>query len=290
MPLLVLYLNMKGKDLYSHLQLFGCLCYIIVPKEKQDNFTSKTRICLFLGYTHNSTTLYKVMDAATRHIFTTTQVKFDDQQFPGLPTLPNEPPNPNLSPYDPAYRLPTKTPPKATALPKAKANANALPKAAALPKSGNKRQNKTPSSNSKTKKPRSSKSTGNRKCGTSGAARAAIRMPEVPGLEPTRAITHQMDDLSIPERRDASSVGGPEQLVADSSSQLVPTNNSPSSSSATATAACGHSVLTVNLASGLTYFDLVEDELSASIRDTPISSFSWPTVLMTALSHGRKDS
>jgi hypothetical protein len=43
--------------------------------------------------------------------------------------------------------------------------------------------------------------------------------------------------------------------------------------------------------SGLTYFDLVEDELSASmIRDTLILKFSSATVLLTAQSHGRKDS
>ena len=52
-----------------------------VPEEKQKNFASKTRACLFLGYVWNS----KVMDVVTRHIFTTPSIKFDEYSFPGLP-------------------------------------------------------------------------------------------------------------------------------------------------------------------------------------------------------------
>src|ERR1700722_7851089 len=56
--------------------------------------------------------------------------------------------------------------------------------------------------------------------------------------------------------------------------------------------------VSVNIVAGLTYLDLVEDELSISkpneemilsnfIRDPPIPNSSWPTV-MIAQSHGRK--
>ena len=47
----------------------------------------------------------------------------------------------------------------------------------------------------------------------------------------------------------------------------------------------------INLASGLIYLDLAENELlTRMIRDTLMPNFSWPTVLMTAQSHGRKGS
>jgi len=38
----------KMKDQYSQLKPFSCLCYVIVPEEKQKSFTSKTRHVRFL--------------------------------------------------------------------------------------------------------------------------------------------------------------------------------------------------------------------------------------------------
>ena len=86
----------KDEDHYSHMKPFGCLCYAVVPEAKQKSFTSKTRPCLFLGYVWDSTKIFKIMDIATRYVFTSPSVKFDEYQFPGLP---DKKPNPNLFPY-----------------------------------------------------------------------------------------------------------------------------------------------------------------------------------------------
>jgi hypothetical protein len=95
-PFSTLYPKNRDEDHYSRLRPFGCLCYALVPEEKQENFTTKTRVCLFLGYVWNSRSIYKVIDVVTHHVFTTPSVDFDEYSFPGLP---NHSVNPNLFPF-----------------------------------------------------------------------------------------------------------------------------------------------------------------------------------------------
>ena len=261
-PLHAAYPNIK-EDQYSHLQPFGCLCYVLVPEEKQESFTTKTRICIFLGYVWNSTKLYKVMDVATRHVFTTVSIKFDDQQFPGIPALPGDPSNPNISPYD------------------ISSTSSNQPTSSHQPTVGKRPSDlnsKSPSN--PTKKPRS-----NRKRSI-GNKRNEIQLHEVLDSNSTQATTNGIKKSGIPNQCS--------KVPADISlqSKEVPASNSPSTATVhTVKAACGHTVSIVNLVCGLTYFDLVEDELSASlIRDTPILKSPWPTVLLTAQSHGGRSS
>ena len=108
-------------------------------------------------------------------------------------------------------------------------------------------------------------------------------MRAVPGSDPTQIKNLQR--LGIPERSSAD---------LPSQNSTVTAIQSPSVAS---TAACGSSTRTkvsVNLVPGLAYFDLVEDELSASMNDdgmifpmgdTPIPNPQWPPVL-TVQSHG----
>jgi hypothetical protein len=80
-PFSTLYPKNRDEDHYSRLRPFGCLCYALVPEEKQENFTTKTRVCLFLGYVWNSRSIYKVIDVVTHHVFTTPSVDFDEYSF-----------------------------------------------------------------------------------------------------------------------------------------------------------------------------------------------------------------
>ena len=110
-------------------------------------------------------------------------------------------------------------------------------------------------------------------------------MRAIPGSDPTQMITKNLQRLGIPERSSAD---------LPSQNSTVTAIQSPSVAS---TAACGSSTRTkvsVNLVPGLAYFDLVEDELSASMNDdgmifpmgdTPIPNPQWPPVL-TVQSHG----
>ena len=84
-------------------------------------------------------------------------------------------------------------------------------------------------------------------------------MRAVPGSDPTQMITKNLQRLGIPERSSAD---------LSSQNSTVTAIQSPS---ALSTAACGSTTkVSVNLVSGLTYFDLVEDELSASMNDRMI--------------------
>jgi len=83
----------RGKeDQISHLKPFGCLCFTGVPEEQQISFTSKTRACLLMGYGPNSTSIYKVMDVETKRVFHAPTVNFDEETFPGLPSVTSNPP------------------------------------------------------------------------------------------------------------------------------------------------------------------------------------------------------
>src|SRR5436190_5092013 len=92
-PLVAAYPESKF-DQYAHLKLFGCLCYVVIPLDKQKSWLPKSRMCIFLGYVWNSTLVYKMMNITTHHIFMSVSIRWDEQLFPGLP---NQAPNPQAS-------------------------------------------------------------------------------------------------------------------------------------------------------------------------------------------------
>lgn len=82
-PLIGLYPNLTPR--YNHLKPFGCLAYVLVPPAQRSTWQSRTRRCLFMGYIHNTTKVWKVYDIEAKRTFNTGQVIFDEEQFPGIP-------------------------------------------------------------------------------------------------------------------------------------------------------------------------------------------------------------
>ena len=233
-PLFMAYPNLK-EDQYSHLVPFGCLCFVIVPEDKQESFTSKTRVCLFLGYVWNSTTVYKVIDVATLYIFTTVQVRFDEEQFPGLPQIT---PNPNLSPLETKSRIPI----------------------GGFDKPG--LSNQPISNEPAAKKPRID--SGDRSISNKEPARTRERKIGIPDRS-RRPVDSGVKALSQKSDFEGSQVPG--QLVVAKSPSASP-------SAYTVNTAHGLTVSVINLVSGLTYFDLVRDELLTSSMDEELNLFT----------------
>ncbi|XP_019260138.1 PREDICTED: uncharacterized protein LOC109238158 [Nicotiana attenuata] len=71
----------KRKPKYSHLKSFGCLCYPNVPIPHRDKFSPRTAPHVFVGYPFN-TKGYKVLNLATRKIYISRDVVFNESIFP----------------------------------------------------------------------------------------------------------------------------------------------------------------------------------------------------------------
>ncbi|CAL1360108.1 unnamed protein product [Linum trigynum] len=66
---------------YGHLKTFGCLAYAKDTASHLDKFGERGRACIFLGYPASQKG-YRVMDLATRKLFTSRDVVFCEDKFP----------------------------------------------------------------------------------------------------------------------------------------------------------------------------------------------------------------
>lgn len=77
-PLKVLY---QKEPSYSHLRVFGCLCYPLFPSTTINKLQARSTPCVFLGYPSNHRG-YKCYDLSSRKIIISRHVIFDETQFP----------------------------------------------------------------------------------------------------------------------------------------------------------------------------------------------------------------
>jgi len=66
---------------YSHLRVFGCLCYVHDKNRSNDKFAPQSKTCVFIGYPMGKKG-YKVCDMESHKIFTSRDVVFYENIFP----------------------------------------------------------------------------------------------------------------------------------------------------------------------------------------------------------------
>ena len=66
---------------YTHLRVFGCLCYPLFPSTTINKLQSRSTPCVFLGYPSNHRG-YKCYDLSLNKIIVCRHVIFDESEFP----------------------------------------------------------------------------------------------------------------------------------------------------------------------------------------------------------------
>ena len=66
---------------YSHLRVFGCLCYPLIPSTSRNKLQARSTPCVFLGYPSNHRG-YKCYDLSNRKILVSRHVIFYENTFP----------------------------------------------------------------------------------------------------------------------------------------------------------------------------------------------------------------
>lgn len=77
----------RSPPTYSHLKVFGCLCFATVPKSYRDKFKSRTISCVFLGYSMTKKA-YKLLNLDKHNVFFFRDVIFHESIFPYSPSSP----------------------------------------------------------------------------------------------------------------------------------------------------------------------------------------------------------
>ncbi|CAJ2641560.1 unnamed protein product [Trifolium pratense] len=77
-PTTILYQKLPS---YSHLKVFGCLCFPLIPSTTRNKLQPRSKPCVFLGYPSNHRG-YKCLDLSNHKIFISRHVIFDENVFP----------------------------------------------------------------------------------------------------------------------------------------------------------------------------------------------------------------
>lgn len=68
------------KPFVSHLKVFGCVCYALVPAERMIKFEKRSISGMFVGYSSIKKG-YRIIDPSTKQILVSRDVKFNKEKF-----------------------------------------------------------------------------------------------------------------------------------------------------------------------------------------------------------------